>query len=213
MLPDTPARTTSDSEFDHPVKQKLKDQILPWLESAKLLHKQWFYRLHVLFGYATDVTVALGAIGISFPLITILTQPSGKADGANANVLAAIPHNSRWLYLFIAACVVAWVILRVTFNREDGAKKAVLAKSCRQTMKQLEAKLFHILTQTDPMLDLNKMVVEQIAPTVDRNIQEGSWPWPGPAPGIDPVVNERLRDLCERFSSRWSKVDFTGMRS
>src|SRR5215831_18459356 len=55
---------------EHPVQRKLRDQILPWLESGKLLHKQWFYRLYVLFGYATDVTIALGAFGISLPLMT-----------------------------------------------------------------------------------------------------------------------------------------------
>jgi hypothetical protein len=195
---------------EHPVRRKLRDQILPWLESGKQLQKQWFYRLYILFGYATDVTVALGAVGIGLPLLTLLTQPSEKPPVAS--VLTQLPQNPRWLYYLTATCVVVWVILRVAFNREDGQKKAVLAKSCRQTMKQAEAKLYHVLVQSDPMPDLNKLVVEQIIPTVDRNIQEGSWPWSGPAPGVDPAVEVQLDSLSRKFSSNWSPVDPTRVR-
>lgn len=195
---------------EHPVGRKLRDQILPWLESGKLLQKQWYYRLHLLFGYATDITVALGAVGIALPLATLLTQPTEKVG--NANALSLLPQNPTWLYYLAATFVVGWVILRVTFNREDGQKKAVLAKSCRQTMKQAEAKLFFVLAQPDPMPDLNKLLIEQIIPTVDRNIQEGSWPWNGPAPGIEPAVETNLNSLSDKFSTNWSPVDATGIR-
>lgn len=195
---------------EHPVRRKLRDQILPWLESGKLLDKQWFYRLSLLFGYATDVTVALGAVGISLPFMMLLTQPPGESS--NASVLALLPQNPRWLYYLGATCVVGWVILRVSFNREDGQKKAVLAKSCRQTMKQAEAKLYQVLVQPDPMPELNKLIIEQIAPTVDRNIQEGSWPWNGPAPGVESAVEMQLDSFSRKFSANWSPVDPTGIR-
>jgi hypothetical protein len=114
---------------EHPVRRKLRDQIPPWLESGKLLQKQWFYRLYVLFGYATDVTVALGSVGIVPPLMRLLVQPPDKPG--NTNVLALLPQNPKWLYYLAATCVVGWVIL-----------------------------------QADPMPELNKLVVEQIAPTI-----------------------------------------------
>ena len=192
---------------EHPVRRKLRDQILPWLESGKLLHKQWFYRLHVLFGYATDITVALGAIGIGLPLMTLLTQSAEKP--AEPSVLALLPQHPRWVYYLAFICVVVWVILRVAFNREEGQKKAVLAKSCRQTMKEAETKLYQVLVQADPMPELNKLLAEKIVPTIDRNVQEGSWPWSGPAPGVDPAVEMQLNSLSRRFSSNWSPVDPT----
>src|SRR5690606_18006169 len=46
---------------EHEVTVKLRHDILPWIESAKLLRRQWYYRMHRLGGYATDLTVALGA--------------------------------------------------------------------------------------------------------------------------------------------------------
>jgi hypothetical protein len=204
--PNAPPNSTPE----HPVQRKLRNQILPWLESAKLLHKQWFYCLYVIFGYATDVTVALGAVGISLPLMTLLTQPSEKPGPASA--LGLLPQNRTWLYYITAMCVVVWVIIRVAFNREEGQKKAVLAKSCRQTMKQAEARLYFILVQSDPMPELNKLVLERIEPTVDRNTQEGSWPWNGPAPGVESAVERQLGSLSRQFSSNWSPVDPMGIR-
>ncbi len=67
----------------HPVANKLRQQVLPYTESAKLLNRQWFYRAHQLFGYATDITVALAAIGIGLPLLTALTpNAEGRPAGA-----------------------------------------------------------------------------------------------------------------------------------
>lgn len=195
---------------EHPVQDKLRNQILPWLESAKLLKKQWFYRLHALFGYTTDVTVALGALGIAVPVITLLTQPA--ENPGNASVLPLLPQNPKWLYYLAATCVVGWAILRVAFTREEGQKKAVLAKSCHQTLKEAEAKLYHLLVQSDPMPELNKLILEKIVPTVDRNIQEGSWPWSGPAPGVESAVEMQLDSFSRRFSSNWSPVDPNGIR-
>lgn len=191
----------------HPVATKLRRQVLPYVESAKMLERQWFYRLHQVFGYTTDVTVALGAIGIGLPLLTALTKPEG------ADVTKILGGNPAWLYYSSLGFVVVWVILRVAFNREDGQKKAVLARSCRLTLRQAEASLYGLLDDADPMPALNKLIQEQIKPTVDRNIQEGSWPWSGPSPEVDRAVDERLASLRERYEAGWRLVDPTGLRT
>lgn len=190
---------------EHPVQRKLKDQILPWLESAKLLRKQWFYRLYLLFGYTTDITAALATIGIALPLTTLITQPLEKEG--NSSILLHLPRDPVWLYYVSALAVLIWVILRVAFAREDGQKKAVLAKSCCQTMKKAEVKLYHLLAVADPMPELNKLISEQIVPTVDLNTQEGSWPWSGPAPEVEPAVKARLDFFSSKFSANWSPID------
>jgi hypothetical protein len=209
---ETSEQIVAAEEEEHPVKAKLRTSILPWLESAKLLHKQWFYRLHVIFGYATDITIGLGAVGISLPLAQALTQPSNNTGGTNVSVFTSLPQNSTWLYYITAGFVVVWVLLRVVFTREDGQKKAVLAISCSQTMKQIETALYRVLAQPNPMDVLNKIILEELGPTIDRNSQEKSWPWHGPAPNIDIVVEQQLKLFCDKFSSGWSAADSTGLR-
>jgi hypothetical protein len=65
---------------DHPVKRKLERDVLPYLISARQLRKQWFYRLHTLFGYTTDLVVAFAAIGISSPLLSLLSSVRSAAN-------------------------------------------------------------------------------------------------------------------------------------
>lgn len=207
-----PKKVPDETDREHPVKMKLRNEILPWVESASLLSKQWFYRLHILFGYATDVTIGLGSIGIGIPLLALLTQPIESKTPSTTNVLTLLPRDPRWLYYLTALCVVGWIVLRVAFSREEGQKRAVLAKSCRQTMKQVEARLYQVLAQQDPMPELNKILDEQITPSVDRNIQEYAWPWSGPAPDVDRLVEAKLEILCKKFSSQWSAVGPTEIR-
>lgn len=40
---------------DHAVKTKLRNEVLPYLVSAQRLQRRWFYRLHEVFGYTTDL--------------------------------------------------------------------------------------------------------------------------------------------------------------
>ena len=127
-----------------------------------------------------------------------------------ATALASVP---MWLYYPTLVFALAWIVLRVAFNREEGQKRAVLARSCTQMMKQVEAKLHRVLLKQDPMAGLNGLVDEQIAPTVDRNIQENAWPWAGPAPDIDQEVEKQLVRLCSKFESNWTPVDPTGIRN
>lgn len=95
-------------------------------------------------------------------------QPTEKpVSGA---ILGSIPRSPAWIYYSLLICIVGWIVLRTLYLREDGQKKAVLAKSCRQTMKQAEASLYWLLVKADPMSELNKLIDEVIIPTVDRNI-------------------------------------------
>ncbi|MDB4912747.1 MAG: hypothetical protein JWM95_391 [Gemmatimonadetes bacterium] len=194
---------------EHPVASKLRTQVLPWVVSGKLLPKQWFCRLHLLFGYTTDVTVALGALGLSIPLVTALVADADDKK-AKMDIARLLPHEQRWLYYVALASVVLWVCLRVAYAREGGQKRAVLARSCSQTMRQAEARLFTILANGNPIPELNKLVAETIAPSVDRNIQEEAWPWSGWAPEIDKHVDLAVGRLSLQFSSSWNPVTTTG---
>lgn len=199
---------------DHPVKRTLERDVLPYLISARHLRKQWFYRLHTVFGYTTDLIVALAAIGISSPLLQIFAAGgAGTGEAAKppalADVLASLP---RTLVLPAAVLIVAWVVIRVVFNREEGQKRAVLARSCTQVLRQAEASLPTALGRPDPMPDLNEMLEKRIRPMVDRSIQENSWPWAPFAPSVDSDVQKEVTALCSRYQADWAPVDPLGLR-
>lgn len=199
---------------DHLVKRTLERDVLPYLVSGRQLRKQWFYRLHKVFGYTTDLVVALAAIGISSPLFRLLVSTNSAADAAAgppnlASVLASVPPA---LVYPAAVLIVTWVIIRVAFNREDGQKRAVLARSCSQILRQAEAGLHTALGTADPMPALNEMLEKRIRPTVDRNIQENSWPWVPFAPSIDGDVKKEVTALCSRYEVDWAPVQNPELR-
>lgn len=192
---------------DHPVKRKLRRDILPYLVSSRELRRQWFYRWHGIFGYTTDILVGLTAVGLGSPLFVLFVgNPADPnfQDSSGSSFKEALGSIPQPLFFPLVVLGIAWVVMRVAFAREEGQKRAVLAKSCIQTLRQSEARLHRLLTNQEPMRELNKLIDEQIAPTVDRNIQENSWPWTGPAPGIDAEVERQLAELCTKYESDWA---------
>jgi hypothetical protein len=198
----------------HPVKRTLERDVLPYLVSARRLRRQWFFILHLIFGYTTDMVVALATIGITTPLLIFLRSQSGAENDTQhaSNFSAVLGSLPPWLYFPAAALVVLWIVLRVTFNREDGQKRAVLAKSCTQVLRQAEATLPNSLSKSDPMPGLTELLEKKIRPTVDRSIQENSWPWTPFAPEIAAEVEKDLNRLCGLYETDWAPVDPLGLR-
>jgi hypothetical protein len=169
----------------------------------------------VVFGYTTDLVVALTAIGVASPLLRLFggsgeTGTEGEKVSTLAEALKAVPY---WLYYPTGALVILWVVLRVAFIRVEGQKRAVLAKSCTEALRGTEARLPRTLGQPDPMPDLNELLEKQIASTVDRNIQEEAWPWAPFAPNINDEVDKELDRLCTQYESDWAPVDPLGLRT
>lgn len=194
---------------DHVVKRTLRRDVLPYLISARQLRRQWFYRVHVVFGYATDLVVALAAIGIGSPLLRLIgtngEASKGAPDAATfAGAIASVP---PVLLYPTTVLILAWVIIRIAFNREDGQRRAVLARSCTRVLRQAEASLPTALGNKYPMQALNEMLEKKIRPTVDRNIQDDSWPWVPFAPRIDADVEREVTALCARFENDWEPID------
>jgi hypothetical protein len=195
--------------LSHPVKRALERDVLPYLVSARRLRRQWFFVLHAIFGYTTDLVVALAAIGITSPLLTFVRTQSGSEQAAahSASISTILGSISGWFYYPAGIILIVWIILRVTFNREDGQKRAVLAKSCTLVLRQAEANLPNSLSQSDPMPGLTELLEKKIRPTVDRSIQENSWPWTPFAPEIDAEVEKDLHRLCGLYERDWAPVD------
>lgn len=196
---------------DHPVKRKLRNDVLPYLATARRLRGQWFYRSHSVFGYTTDVVVALSAVGVGWPAVSnvLVNQEANKTvSGSVAQAMASAP---PYLAYPLGGLLILWIVWRVAFNREDGQKKAVLAKSCVLAMRQAEARLPKILSDQNPMPGITKLYDEILWPTADRCIQEGAWPWTPFAPDIDSEVEKQLSEICQKYESEWTPVDSTGL--
>lgn len=194
--------------YEHPVKQKLERNLLPYLISAKRLENQWFYRFHQIFGYSADLVGALSVVGISTPLLPFFIKLNEPIDPANKDFAVAVKYIDSMpsgVYYVLMVIVIFWLLIRVLYIREDGQKKAVLMTSCVQTFKQIETKLHRILSDQNPMPTLNELLEKEVHPVVDRNVQEGSWPWSGPAPSreIDKDVKALLEELCNMYQSEW----------
>lgn len=199
---------------EHTVRRTLKRDVLPYLISGRRLRKQWFYFVHAVFGYATDFIVVLTAIGVSTPLLSLIGLLSDAKQElvpspSLASVLSSI---TGWLVYPAAVAVFVWIILRVAFNREEGQKRAVLAKSCYQELRQAEASLHSILSKPEPMGELTNLLEKKIRPTVDRNIQENAWPWIPFAPDIDNEITKDLDMLCSRYESEWVLIESPELR-
>ena len=198
---------------DHLVRRTLQRDVLPYLLSARRLRRQWFYRLHVVFGYATDLIAAFAAIGVATPFLSLLgavgQPPDHSVSPSMASSLKTLP---TWLIYPAAVVVVAWIVLRVAFNREEGQKRAVLAKSCTRVLHRVEAQLADALAKADPMPALTELLETDIRPSVDRNIQEDAWPWAPFAPQIDDEVAHELEVLCKRYERDWAPTDPADIR-
>lgn len=192
---------------EHIVRKTLRLRLLPYLVSAKRLRRQWFYQLHTVFGYTTDVTVALSAIGISLPFLTLAGALANTQEKLPSSSLADALHSAPpWLIFPATTVILLWLILRVAFIREHGQKRAVLAGSCFQQLREADASLHTILAEPNPMPELTKLL-KKILPPVDRNIQDEVWPWTPFAPDIDDEVTRRLEELCALYESFWTPIE------
>lgn len=198
---------------EHPVATKLRREILPWLISARRLRSQWFYWLHETFGYTTDGLAALAAVGLVPAAVAKLVAAGEASPGASTGVAAAAFTGVSPTLAFLFSLVLGvWVLLRVVFARQEGQKRAVLAKSCARTLRAAHAELYKILIEPDPMPAINKLYVDRIWPTVDRTMQEDGWTFTGFAGGIEVEVENELAQLCQRFASGWREVPHAALR-
>ena len=79
----------------------------------------------------------------------------------------------------------------------------MLARSCIQNLRHAEAELHNVLRVKRPLVGLTEILEKRIRPTVDRNIQETSWPWLPFAPNIQGDVQKELTSLCSLYEDEW----------
>jgi hypothetical protein len=196
----------------HPVRQSHRRNVLPYIVTGRQLPRQWFYRVHAIFGYTTDIVVALATVGVASPLLAVLGGQSPHKDGPSPTLGLALSSVPLWLVFPTMLFLAAWIVLRVAFAREEGQKRAVLAKSCFRVLREAQASLHSVLSKPDPMPGLTELLEAKIRPTVDRSIQEGAWLWLPFADNIATEVDKLLETLCNLYEEQWLPVEAPAMR-
>jgi len=188
----------------HPVKRKLEQAILPYMVSAEKLKLRPVYVTYGVYNYAHELLVGLVGLGVAPPLLSLFTSEAG-ATGNQGAVTTALDTQKKappWLAVASVIALVIWLLLKLVINRENVAKRAVLARSCRKEMRQLSLNLRDELQKDNPMPGLQE-IQETISELVHRHIQEESWPWDGPAENIGRPLQARLETLCHQFEQNW----------
>lgn len=189
---------------EHPVRRKLEQAILPYTVSAERLRMRPVYLTYGVYSYAHELLIAVVGLGIAPPLLSLFStdfsRPSNR--GTIANAVSAWGKAPPWLVAITAIALIVWLLLKILINREDVAKRAVLARSCRKEMRQFTMRLRDELQKSDPMPGLQK-IQGAISDLVYHHIQEDLWPWDGPAENIDGSVRAKLERLCKQFGNNW----------
>jgi hypothetical protein len=191
----------------HPVKRKLEQAILPYMLSAERLRLRPVYLTYGVYSYIHEFLIAIVALGLAPPLLSFFTVDSVNADSQKtvASALDALKKAPAWLAVATVIALMCWIFLKLLINRENVAKRAVLAHSCRKEIRQLYLKLREELQKGDPMpglLEIQKNITE----LVDRHVREESWPWDGPAENIESRLQARLDRICQQFEQNWQPV-------
>lgn len=191
----------------HPVKRKLEQAILPYVVSAERLKRQPVYVTYDLYNYAHELLIAIVALGVAPPLLSLFASDAGASENQNrvGSAIDALKKAPPWLAVISIIALAIWILLKLFINRENVAKRAVLARSCRKEMRQLSLNLRDELQRENPMPGLQG-IQEAISDLVHRHIQEESWPWDGPSNNIDRPLRERLDTLCDQFEENWLPV-------
>jgi hypothetical protein len=186
------------------VIHKLEHHVVPYIVSGRRLRRQWFYMTNTLFGYTTDTLGAVATLGLTVPPLLSQLDAAGSSDTEQASIIQQINGLPEGLYYPVLLVAVLWVILRMVFARENGQKRAVLAKSAAGSMRQAEVMLHQHLTLPDPLPALNELLDKHLAPTVQRTMYEEAWPWVPFAPGIDEEVKKLTAQLVTRYGKDWT---------
>ncbi len=190
--------------MEHPVSQKLWRDVLPWIQSSRRLRRQWFYRVGVLHGYASDILVALASAGIAGPVLDALGRSTRTGDVPRpAQMDLGGVFRDPWANAGLVLLLL-WILLKVVVVRENVVARTVAVKACLRQFQGVQVLISRALEGEDPMEHLNKLYRETICACVDRAIQDEIWPWSGQiAPGADEEALKEATRLVQKYGTNW----------
>nr|VFK21205.1 MAG: hypothetical protein BECKLPF1236A_GA0070988_102922 [Candidatus Kentron sp. LPFa]VFK23595.1 MAG: hypothetical protein BECKLPF1236C_GA0070990_1000632 [Candidatus Kentron sp. LPFa] len=190
----------------HPIEQKLKDEICPYLVTARRLNRWGPYWVYLGYSYLGELFVLLAGLGISNPIMSFLSDGQVKLESKDGTLITVVQFlNDPWAGGIALALLVMWALVKVYIRNENLAKRCSLLRSCQRQCIHLENQLMQLLPAPNPMKELINLQVK-LGSLVEWNIVEESWRYGGPAPNINAQVNEYCSQLVSIFSAHWDQA-------
>jgi hypothetical protein len=187
------------------VEQKLRRDIVSWIESAERLTTTRLFIVYSLYFWLGELFVLLVGLGFSHPAFRVLAPQSiQKADTlGNSPIISGLGEGI--LFWVAVVGLLSWGLLKLYTQRNDLEKRCSLMKSGLRQFRQFRGRLPEILLETNPLDQLTELQRE-INAQVNRMVGEDAWPWRGPAPDIGPIVDTEVRSYVERYGDNWTGV-------
>jgi hypothetical protein len=182
------------------------ERLLPFILSSEKLRWQPFYVVYKAHTYSRDIMTAIVALGIAPPAFLLISAASKGGETNETGWQQFMKEPPKGLVIIVLALVLLAIVMRVYVAIEQADRRAVLARSCRNELREISLKLTFALQSNDPTSELIKLQ-NRVGELLPRHIIEESWPWhTGYAPGTDEEGQRRAQRLCEQFGDNWTRV-------
>jgi hypothetical protein len=190
----------------HPVEHKLKYVICPYLITAQRLKKWRPMQVYTFYFYCGEIFVLLAGFGLANPIVAFLAHGE----------LARIPEYSsdpQTIIQFLGSgysaalgilLLLTWGILKIYIRKEELEKRCNLLRSCLLQCSQFTIKVRSAIDQGNPMPALTDIHLK-LSDLVERNSIERAWPYDGPEPGIQKIVNDYCDEMIAPFKEHWEE--------
>lgn len=188
------------------VEQKLRRDIIPWIESAEKLPRTRSYIIYSLYFWLGEVFVLLVGLGFSHPAFRVLAPQSFRQADASANQPIINGLGEGILFWAAVGGLLVWGLLKIYTQRYDLEKRCSLMRSGVRQFRQFRSRLPDILQESNPLHRLTELQRE-INAQVNRMVGEDAWGWPrGIAPGINQYVDAEVKRYVDSYGGNWTEV-------
>jgi len=189
----------------HAVERKLRYEMLPYLVTAQRLKAWPPMRIYATYLYAAELFVLLAGFGVATPVMRFLSgNPAGSGDAKQQTIVEFL--GSGYMAFLSLVLLVIWGLLKFYVKTEDLPKKCNLLQSCISQCAGFGVQIRRAVADPNPMPTLI-VIQAKLSDLVERNVAEGAWPYDGPEPGIQSLVDQQYEDLVAPFRGNWNQID------
>ena len=194
------------------VRRKL-NSIVDRLEGRRRIEKHWDTRHYNVYSYGHEIALGLTAVGLSHPLVELLSPNPSADPSASSNALfASLAQYPDWLLLIVGVTFAFWLYTRINVNHKKLTEKVPLYRACSRELGKVESDLDAALNSASPLTALSDLQI-RVKDIVDKYYAADGWPWPISPPDTDVEVERRINALCARYKQNWEALPAGGQQS
>jgi hypothetical protein len=188
------------------VRRKLTS-IVDRLEGRRRIgrHTDTFY--YNVYSYGHEIALGLTAVGLSHPLVELLSPDTSQANAAVASntLFASIAQYPAWLLVIVGVAFAFWLLTRINVNHRKLTEKVPLYRACSRELGKAESDLDAALNSASPLTALSDLQI-RVKDIVDKYYAADGWPWPISPPNTDAEVERRINALCAKYKQNWEAL-------